>query len=86
MGVTLQHSGITAVDTKRVQVSARMVKKTGSIVEELDYPIWVPTVLAPSILRNSIEVRTWFFNKALKHLVRNKDGAEYDFVYSGAVS
>lgn len=78
MGVVLSHMGILKETPKARRMLLRMTcKNSQGYDEESLVDVQVPMSLTGHLDRDCIEVRTWFFNKALGHLIA--DGK--DFIY-----
>ncbi len=70
MGVLLSHEPALMSETDRaysVVLRTAEPQPDGTILQGL-YPIWVPKSLTAQVDGAMIEVRTWFFKKALAHL------------------
>jgi len=68
MGVAFEHLGVVRETEKSRLIKARIFAKSPSHHLEVDQEIWVPKSLTAKITKEIVEVRTWFFNKALKHM------------------
>ena len=74
MGVLLSHDPALHTSSDRAHqfvLRTAEVQADGTLLQGL-YPVWVPKSLTAQIDGDRVEVRTWFFNKALAHLEDGK--------------
>lgn len=78
MGVVLKHAGVVRTTEKARVFRARMLRTLpGQPTEVIDRDIQVPMTLTGALTDDTVEVRSWFFKKALSHLSTDTEGFVY---------